>query len=79
MIYYSFYVIEFDIAATFLDTGGMGDSRQCLKEAESSPQTPIAGNYLDVPRSMEPNPNLLSPEILTQRRGLYASDKKFMM
>jgi hypothetical protein len=29
----------------------------------------MTGNHLDVPRSLEPNPNLLSPEILTQRRG----------
>ncbi|XP_014609318.1 PREDICTED: potassium channel subfamily T member 2 [Polistes canadensis] len=55
--------------ATYLDPGGLGDSRQYLKEASSSPQTPITGNHLDVPRSIDPNPNLLSPEILTQRRG----------
>nr|XP_012232627.1 PREDICTED: potassium channel subfamily T member 2 isoform X10 [Linepithema humile] len=55
--------------ATYLDPGGFGDSRQCLKEGGSTPQTPITGNHLDVPRSLDPNPNLLSPEILTQRRG----------
>ncbi|XP_053976941.1 potassium channel subfamily T member 2 isoform X9 [Hylaeus anthracinus] len=55
--------------ATYLDPGGFGDSRQCLKDGGSTPQTPITGNHLDVPRSMDPNPNLLSPEILTQRRG----------
>ncbi|XP_076231750.1 slowpoke 2 isoform X1 [Calliopsis andreniformis] len=55
--------------ATYLDPGGFGDSRQCLKDGGSTPQTPITGNHLDVPRSLDPNPNLLSPEILTQRRG----------
>ncbi|XP_043493015.1 potassium channel subfamily T member 2 isoform X10 [Polistes fuscatus] len=55
--------------ATYLDPGGLGDSRQYLKEASSTPQTPITGNHLDVPRSIDTNPNLLSPEILTQRRG----------
>jgi len=57
------------VAATYLDPGGFGDSRQCLKEGGSTPQTPVTGNHLDVPRSLDPNPNLLSPEILTQRRG----------
>ncbi|KAG7203443.1 hypothetical protein KM043_013509 [Ampulex compressa] len=55
--------------ASYLDPGGFGDSRQCLKDGGSTPQTPITGNHLDVPRSLDPNPNLLSPEILTQRRG----------
>ncbi|KAJ8672874.1 hypothetical protein QAD02_004135, partial [Eretmocerus hayati] len=54
--------------ATYLDPGGLGDSRQCLKDGSSSP-TPMTGNQLGVPRAHEPNPNLLSPEILTQRRG----------
>ncbi|KAI4478348.1 hypothetical protein M0804_012002 [Polistes exclamans] len=58
-----------DVHPTYLDPGELGDSRQYLKEASSSPQTPITGNHLDVPRSIDPNPNLLSPEILTQRRG----------
>ncbi|XP_076665292.1 slowpoke 2 isoform X2 [Andrena cerasifolii] len=58
-----------DVHPTYLDPGGFGDSRQCLKDGGSTPQTPITGNHLDVPRSIEPNPNLLSPEILTQRRG----------
>jgi hypothetical protein len=57
------------VIASYLDPGGFGDSRQCLKEGGSTPQTPITGNHLDVPRSLDPNPNLLSPEILTQRRG----------
>ncbi|XP_015183342.1 PREDICTED: potassium channel subfamily T member 2 isoform X14 [Polistes dominula] len=58
-----------DVHPNYLDPGGLGDSRQYLKEASSTPQTPITGNHLDVPRSIDPNPNLLSPEILTQRRG----------
>ncbi|CAB0028981.1 unnamed protein product [Trichogramma brassicae] len=60
--------------ATYLDPGGLGgggDSsrQQGLKDGSLSPQTSMTGNHLDVPRSLEPNPNLLSPEILTQRRG----------
>ncbi|XP_025993690.1 potassium channel subfamily T member 2 isoform X4 [Solenopsis invicta] len=58
-----------NVHPTYLDPIGFGDSRQCLKEGGSTPQTPITGNHLDVPRSLDPNPNLLSPEILTQRRG----------
>ncbi|XP_018340618.1 PREDICTED: potassium channel subfamily T member 2 [Trachymyrmex septentrionalis] len=58
-----------NVHPTYLDPGGFGDSRQCLKEGGSTPQTPITGNHLDVPRSLDPNPNLLSPEILMQRRG----------
>ncbi|XP_011298769.1 potassium channel subfamily T member 1 [Fopius arisanus] len=56
-------------ATTYLDPANLTDSRQCLRDAGSSPQTPITGNHLDVPRSMDTNPNLLSPEILMQRRG----------
>ncbi|PBC30470.1 Potassium channel subfamily T member [Apis cerana cerana] len=62
-------ILASDVHPTYLDPGGFGDSRQCLKDGGSTPQTPITGNHLDVPRSIEPNPNLLSPEILTQRRG----------
>ncbi|XP_066590197.1 potassium channel subfamily T member 2 isoform X3 [Prorops nasuta] len=58
-----------DVHPTYLDPGMLGDSRQCLKEGGSTPQTPVTGNHLDVPRSLDPNPNLLSPEILMQRRG----------
>ncbi|XP_053976940.1 potassium channel subfamily T member 2 isoform X8 [Hylaeus anthracinus] len=65
----SYPQLMLNFAATYLDPGGFGDSRQCLKDGGSTPQTPITGNHLDVPRSMDPNPNLLSPEILTQRRG----------
>ncbi|XP_047355193.1 potassium channel subfamily T member 2 isoform X6 [Vespa velutina] len=63
------HLLASDIHPTYLDPGGLGDSRQHLKETCSTPQTPITGNHLDVPRSLDPNPNLLSPEILTQRRG----------
>ncbi|KAF3427335.1 hypothetical protein E2986_10654 [Frieseomelitta varia] len=62
-------ILASDVHPTYLDPGGFGDSRQCLKDGGSTPQTPITGNHLDVPRSLDPNPNLLSPEILTQRRG----------
>ncbi|KAL0111011.1 hypothetical protein PUN28_012782 [Cardiocondyla obscurior] len=58
-----------NIHPTYLDPGGLGDSRQCLKEGGSTPQTPVTGNHLDVPRPLDPNPNLLSPDILMQRRG----------
>ncbi|KAK0095117.1 hypothetical protein PV326_009192 [Microctonus aethiopoides] len=60
-----------DVHPTYLDPPNLTDSRQCLRDAGSSPQTPITGNHLDVPRSMDPNPNLLSPscELLGQRRG----------
>jgi hypothetical protein len=49
-----------------------GDSRQCLKESSPTllaPDVAITGNHLDVPRPGD-NPNLLSPEILSQRRGM---------
>ncbi|XP_057341472.1 potassium channel subfamily T member 2 isoform X9 [Microplitis mediator] len=55
--------------ATYLDPSNLSDSRPCLRESGSTPQTPITGNHLDVPRAMDPNPHLLSPEILMQRRG----------
>ncbi|CAG5099595.1 Similar to KCNT1: Potassium channel subfamily T member 1 (Gallus gallus) [Cotesia congregata] len=58
-----------DFHPTYLDPSNLSDSRQCLREAGSTPQTPITGNHLDVPRAMDPNPHLLSPEILMQRRG----------
>ncbi|GLV33936.1 slowpoke 2 [Carabus blaptoides fortunei] len=57
---------------TFPDTsGGVIDSRTCLKD--SSPgsltvDTSVTGNHLEIPRPGD-NPNLLSPEILNQRRG----------
>ncbi|KAJ9576312.1 hypothetical protein L9F63_006812, partial [Diploptera punctata] len=50
---------------------GFGDSRQCLKDSSPAllaPDVAITGNHLDVPRPGD-NPNLLSPEILNQRRG----------
>lgn len=33
--------------------------------------TPLTGNHLGIPKPNETNPNLLSPEILNQRRGDY--------
>ncbi|XP_025832580.1 potassium channel subfamily T member 2 isoform X1 [Agrilus planipennis] len=52
---------------TFPDHGGLGDSRQHLRE--TSPTTTITtGNHLDVPRPGD-NPNLLSPEMINQRRN----------
>ncbi|XP_057341467.1 potassium channel subfamily T member 2 isoform X4 [Microplitis mediator] len=58
-----------DFHPTYLDPSNLSDSRPCLRESGSTPQTPITGNHLDVPRAMDPNPHLLSPEILMQRRG----------
>jgi hypothetical protein len=58
--------------ATSVESGGYGDSRQCLKESSPAliaPDVAITGNHLDVPRPGD-NPNLLSPEILNQRRGM---------
>nr|CAD7589205.1 unnamed protein product [Timema genevievae] len=48
-----------------------GDSRTFLKDSSPSilaPDVAITGNHLDVPKPGD-NPNLLSPEILSQRRG----------
>ncbi|XP_069705257.1 potassium channel subfamily T member 2 isoform X2 [Periplaneta americana] len=56
---------------TSVDAAGYGDSRQCLKDSSPAllaPDVAITGNHLDVPRPGD-NPNLLSPEILSQRRG----------
>ncbi|XP_044732316.1 potassium channel subfamily T member 2 [Chrysoperla carnea] len=53
------------------DNGGLSDSRTCLKDsspASLAPEMGSIGNHLDIPRSCD-NPNLLSPEILNQRRG----------
>ncbi|XP_068083446.1 potassium channel subfamily T member 2 [Anabrus simplex] len=53
-----------------IETTGVGDSGQCLKDSSPStlaPDVAITGNHLDVPRPGDPN--LLSPEILSQRRG----------
>lgn len=60
------------LTASSLESGGHGDSRQCLKESSPTlyaPDVAITGNHLDVPRPGD-NPNLLSPEILSQRRGM---------
>ncbi|XP_045465184.1 potassium channel subfamily T member 2 isoform X3 [Harmonia axyridis] len=57
--------------ATFPDNTGLSDSRQCLKESSPGSTTidiSIAGNHLDIPRTGE-NPNLLSPEVINQRRN----------
>ncbi|XP_044270545.1 potassium channel subfamily T member 2 isoform X2 [Tribolium madens] len=56
---------------TFPDNAGLSDSRQCLKESSPGSTTidvSITGNHLDIPRSGD-NPNLLSPEIINQRRN----------
>ncbi|XP_046397333.1 potassium channel subfamily T member 2 isoform X3 [Ischnura elegans] len=48
----------------------LSDSRERLKDCSSAALTPDSGsrgNHLDVPRA--DNPNLLSPEALSQRRG----------
>lgn len=52
-----------------MDPANLTDSRQCLRDGGSSPQTPLTLNHLDVPRSTDPNPNFLNPEGLMQRRG----------
>lgn len=59
------------MAATFPDSSGFGDSRQCLKDStpgSAAPDVSVTGNHLDIPRAGE-NPNLLSPEIMNQRRN----------
>ncbi|XP_076263119.1 slowpoke 2 isoform X3 [Rhynchophorus ferrugineus] len=45
------------------------DSKQCLKDSSGSIslEVSVSGNHLDIPRS--DNPNLLSPELITQRRN----------
>lgn len=59
------------MAATFSDNSVLGDSRQCLKDSTPGSVTvdvSVTGNHLDIPRAGE-NPNLLSPEIINQRRN----------
>lgn len=54
-----------------VENSGLSDSRQCLREASPGSITldiSVTGNHLDIPRSGE-NPNLLSPEIINQRRN----------
>ncbi|XP_049803720.1 potassium channel subfamily T member 2 [Schistocerca nitens] len=56
---------------TSSDSCGNPESKQGQKENNPSTLTPdvaVTGNHLDVPRPGD-NPNLLSPEILNQRRG----------
>lgn len=58
-------------AATFPDNSGLGDSRQCLKDSTPGSvcvDLTVTGNHLDIPRTGD-NPNLLSPEIINQRRN----------
>ncbi|XP_060520683.1 potassium channel subfamily T member 2 isoform X4 [Cylas formicarius] len=54
----------------FPDTVGTNDSKHCLKESSSpgSVTFEVTGNHLDIPRGGD-NPNLLSPEIINQRRN----------
>ncbi|XP_050517974.1 potassium channel subfamily T member 2 [Diabrotica virgifera virgifera] len=57
---------------TFPDNTVTSDSRQCLKESSPGSITfdvSITGNHLDIPRSGGENPNLLSPEMINQRRN----------
>lgn len=59
------------VSATFTDNAALGDSRQCLRESSPGSVTldvSVTGNHLDIPRGGE-NPNLLSPEIINQRRN----------
>lgn len=69
---------SFFFTATCGDNTGFNDSRQCLKETTSTlaPDVANTGNHLDVPRPGD-NPNLLSPEILNQRRGIYIVSSAF--
>jgi hypothetical protein len=63
-----------------MEPTGCGDSRQHVKESSPAllaPDVAITGNHLDVPRPGD-NPNLLSPEILCQRRGMTATEYLFM-
>lgn len=46
-----------------------------IKETALTPEISSTGNHLGVPKPVENNPNLLSPEILNQRRGKYACSK----
>ncbi|XP_065161092.1 potassium channel subfamily T member 2 isoform X4 [Atheta coriaria] len=59
---------------TFTDTTNFADSKQCLKDTSPGSVTldvsGITGNHLDIPRSSGgDNPNLLSPEVINQRRN----------
>lgn len=63
-----------------MEPTGCGDSRQYAKESSPTllaPDVAITGNHLDVPRPGD-NPNLLSPEILCQRRGTMVAKYLFM-
>lgn len=59
------------LAATFPDSSNTSDSRQCLKDSNTGStglESVVTGNHLDIPRGGE-NPNLLSPEMINQRRN----------
>ena len=60
-----------------MEPTGCGDSRPLVKESSPTtlltPDVAITGNHLDVPRPGD-NPNLLSPEILCQRRGMMVAE-----
>lgn len=38
-------------------------------QSKQTEETTIVGNHLSIPKPMDINPNLLSPEVLGQRRG----------
>lgn len=42
-------------------------------QSKQTEETPIVGNHLSIPKPMDMNPNLLSPEVLGQRRGRYSN------
>lgn len=75
------YHVQFFILATFTEGGASNtfvvtDSKVNLKESTGVPTATTAstlgppslsvGNHLDIPQN---NPNLLSPDVLSQRRG----------
>ncbi|KAK9736596.1 Calcium-activated BK potassium channel alpha subunit [Popillia japonica] len=55
----------------FPDNSGLCDSKQCLGDTTNDSPADvggITGNHLDIPRTGD-NPNLLSPEMINQRRN----------
>lgn len=64
--YYSLWPIEFSDKPT--------DVQKTIRESytvhnKQTEEPSIVGNHLSIPKPMDMNPNLLSPEILGQRRG----------
>jgi hypothetical protein len=60
-----------------MEPTGCGDSQQHVKESSMvllAPDVSVTGNHLDVPRPGD-NPNLLSPEIPCQRRGMICASE----